>query len=100
MKLNVSLAYAPPEVGVHGDELQRLLAELFALGEATGTYRFMAGIANVCPTLQSAHELMSETVCGDPSATFFGLNCWTVTVPPMVPRTALKKLFRSGVQPS
>ena len=47
---------------VHGDELQRLLAELSALGEATGTYRFMPGIANVCPTLQSAHELMSETV--------------------------------------
>jgi hypothetical protein len=37
MKLNVSSEYAPPEVGVHGSELQRLLFEFCALGEATGT---------------------------------------------------------------
>src|SRR5580704_1928136 len=61
MKLNVSLAYGLP-LGVHGEELQRLFAESWAFGEATGTYRFMPGMANVCPTLQLAHELMTEVV--------------------------------------
>src|SRR5438132_12779572 len=100
MKLNLSTAYAPPEVGVHGDEPQRLFAESCALGEATGTYRFRPGIANVCATLQSAHELIEDTVCVGPRAMFFLLNCCTVTVLPIVPWTWLKKLFRSGVQPS
>src|SRR5260370_19849282 len=99
MKLNVSSEYAPPELGVHGDVPQRLFAEFCALGEATGTYKFMPGIANVCPTLQSAHELTEDTVCGDPRALLSLLNCCTVTVLPMVPSTALKKLFRSAVQP-
>ena len=85
---------------VHGDVAAQVVRESARVGEAIGTFRLMAGIANVCPTLQSAHELMSDTVCGDPRAVLFLLNCWTVTVPPMVPRTAPKNLFRSGVQPS
>src|SRR5260370_23731077 len=79
MKLNVSSAYAPPELGVHGSELQRLFFEFCALGEGTGTYRFMPGIANVCATLQSAHELTTAPVCGDPKALLFLSNCCTVT---------------------
>ena len=61
MKLNVSLAYGLPLV-VHGEELHRLFAESWALGEATGTYRFMPGMANVCPTLQSDQESIAEVV--------------------------------------
>ncbi len=50
---------------VQGEELHRLFAESWALGEATGTYRFMPGIANVWPTLQSDHPLMTEVVWSD-----------------------------------
>src|SRR5712692_7149146 len=85
IKLNVSFAYAPPELGVHGSELHRLFFEFCALGEATGTYRFMPGIANVCATLQSAHELIRDTVCAAPRAVLFLLNCCTLTVLPIVP---------------
>src|ERR1700683_2258572 len=61
MKLNVSLAYGLP-CGVHGEELHRLFAERLAFGDATGTYRFMPGIAKVCPALQLAHALMTDVV--------------------------------------
>src|SRR5947209_20102082 len=61
MKLNVSLAYGLPP-GVHGESLHRLFAERLAFGVATGTYRLRPGIANVCPTLQSDQELMTEVV--------------------------------------
>src|SRR5580704_13060260 len=94
MKLKVSWAYAPPEVGVHGNVLQRFVFEFCALGEATGTYRFMPGIANVCATLQAAQELIADTVCADPSGVLFLLNCCTVTVLPIVPCTWPQKLFR------
>src|SRR5437764_13544252 len=95
MKLNFSSEYGPEE-GVHGDELHSW-AE--ALGEATGTNRPRLGIANVCPTEQCAHELMTDTVRAGPSGLPL-LNCCTLTVPPSVPWTRLQKLFRSGVQPS
>src|SRR5215469_3454135 len=95
VKLNFSTEYGPWE-GVQGEEGHRL-AE--ALGEATGTNRPRLGIANVCPTEQDAHESMTDTLRAGPSA-FPLLNCCTFTVPPSVPWTRLKKLFRSGVQPS
>src|SRR5690242_21963680 len=83
MKLNFSSEYGLPLV-VHGDSLHRLFADSGAFGEATGTYRPMAGIANVCPTLQSDHALMSGVEC---SGTY-SRPCWSnwerVTVLPMV----------------
>src|SRR5260370_38365776 len=83
MKLNVSLAYGLPLV-VQGEELHRLFAETWALGEATGTYRLRPGIANGCPTLQSDHPFRTEVVWSDP----YSLRCasqWaTVTVVPIV----------------
>src|SRR5579859_2214127 len=99
MKLNVSSAYGLP-CGVHGEELHRLFAERLAFGEATGTYTPSSGIANVCPTLQSDQELMTDVVSLVRYSLPFSSNWETVTVPPMVPWTWLKKLFRSGVQPS
>src|SRR6266446_10662787 len=72
MKLKVSLAYGLPLV-VHGEELHRLFAESSAFGEATGTYRFMPGIANVCPTLQSDQELTTDVV----SLVTYSLPCWS-----------------------
>src|SRR5436305_15261283 len=95
VKLNFSNEYGPVE-GVHGDEPHRL-AEAF--GEPTGTNRPRLGIANVCPTEQCDHELMTDTVRAGPSGLPL-LNCCTLTVPPIVPCTRLQKLFRSGVQPS
>ncbi len=53
---------------MHGEVPQRLFTELFALGEATGTYMPKAGIANVCPTLQSAQELMTDVAAAPPGA--------------------------------
>src|SRR5438132_1440166 len=89
MKLKVSLAYGLP-LGTHGEELHRLFAESWAFGEATGTNTPRPGIANVCPTLQSDHELMIGVV----SLVTYSLPCWsnwdTVTVLPIVPCTALK----------
>src|SRR5260370_24100222 len=85
MKLNVSSAYAPPELGVHGDEPHRLFSEFCALGEGTGTYRFRLRIANVCPTLPSAHELTDDIVCACPMASLPLLNCCTFTLLPIGP---------------
>src|SRR5215469_6421160 len=89
MKLKVSLAYGLPLV-THGEELHRLFAESWAFGEATGTNTPSSGIANVCPTLQSDQELMSDVV----RLLTYSLPCWsnceTVTVPPIVPCTWLK----------
>src|SRR5689334_15887181 len=99
MKLNVSLAYGLPLV-VHGDSLHRLFAESSAFGEATGTYRPMPGIANVCPKLQSDQALMTWVGL----SVTYSVPCWSywdkVTELTIVPCTWLKKLFRSGVQPS
>ena len=61
MKLKVSLAYGLPLV-THGESLHRLFADSWAFGEATGTNTPRPGIANVCPTLQSDHELMTGVV--------------------------------------
>ena len=58
-------------------------------GEAIGTFRLIAGIENVCPTLQPDQELIVVTACRPRAAT-----------PPMVPVTPPQKLLRSGVQPS
>src|SRR5260370_35003440 len=84
MKLNVSSEYGLPLV-VHGEELHRLFAESWALGEATGTYRFMPGIANVCPALQSDHPLMTDVVL----LVTYSLPCCSngekVTVWPILP---------------
>src|SRR5215468_3151145 len=89
MKLKVSLAYGLPCV-THGEELHRLFAERSAFGEATGTNTPSSGIANVCPTLQSDHPLMSGVVL----LVTYSLPCWSncekVAVPPIVPCTWLK----------
>src|SRR5215471_5964559 len=98
MKLNFSRLYGP-EAGVQGEVPHRLFCWLVG-GEATGTNTPRSGIANVCPTLQSSHELITETVRSGPIGWPAFLNCCTLTVLPSVPWTRLKKLFRSGVQPS
>src|SRR5436190_11571949 len=95
MKLNFSSVYGP-EDGVQGDE-PHSSAEAF--GEPTGTNRPRLGIANVCPTAQCDHELMTDTLRAGPHGLPF-LNSCTFTVPPIVPWTWLPQLLRSGVQPS
>ena len=50
----------------------------------------MPGIANVCPTLQSDQELMTDVVSLVTYSLPFWSNWETVTVPPIVPCTWLK----------
>src|SRR5579859_4322644 len=96
LKVNASTECGPD---VHGEVPHRLLAESLAFGEATGMNRFRAGIANVCATVQPAQELITGVFRAGVAAPllFTMLRC---TVPPIVPCTALQKLFRNGVQPS
>ena len=70
------------------------------LGEATGTNTCRPGIANVWPTLHDFQESIVANVLAGPSGWPTVLNCCTVTVLPTVPWILLKKLLRSGVQPS
>src|SRR5690242_864012 len=89
MRLNVSVAYGVPPV-VHCDSLHGSVAESSACGDASGTYRRLPGIANVCPTLQSDQALMTGVVL----SVTYSLPCWSnwdkVTVLPIVPCTWLK----------
>jgi len=66
------------------------LAESWALGEETGTNRCSPGIANVCPTLQCDHALITDTFRADPRGLPVSLNCCRLTVLPIVPSTLEK----------
>src|SRR5215467_12103061 len=98
LKLKVSSAYGLPDVW-HGESLHRLFADRSAFGVATGTKTPSSGIANECPTVQSAQV---SIVLVELLVTY-SLPCWsnceTVTLPSVVPWTALQKLLRAGVQP-
>src|SRR5277367_2240808 len=78
--------YSPPVLGVRklkvivlrGPEVQGDVPHRVAAspGEAIGTFRLIAGIENVCPTLQPDQELIALTGLPSTSAT-----------PPIVPET-------------
>src|SRR5690348_7072243 len=96
LKLNVITECGPD---VQGETPHRLLAESRGPGEATGTNRCRAGIANVCPTVQPAQPSITETRRVG-VATPLLLTMLKFTCPPIVPWTRLQKLLRGGVQPS
>src|SRR5579875_1072473 len=77
MKLNFSMLYAP-SLGTQGEVPQAYLSNTPRLG-----------IANVCATLQTAQELITETFLAAVSALPLR-NCCTLTVPPWVPWTWLQ----------
>src|SRR5215831_19883523 len=92
MKLNCITRYGTwaGVPGRHGDVGHSPgLSDWISPGVAIGTFTLMAGIENVCPTLQPDHELMS----------WYGLPS-TYSTLPIVPVTWPQKLLRNGVQPS